>query len=72
VIQSIDAKKPFYYLAGDFSDNPINMKTVQFGGTPLYKWMLIDYDDKLDRSVFFWNFYRPMVTAILKDGVKKH
>jgi hypothetical protein len=72
VIQSIDAKKPFYYLSGDFSDNPISMKTVQFGGTPLYKWMLIDYDDKLDRSVFFWNFYRPMVTAILKDGVKKH
>jgi hypothetical protein len=71
IIQSIDRSKPFYYLAGDFSDNPINMKTVQFAGPQLYKWLLIDDNDKQDRARFFWDFYRPLVTTILKEEIKK-
>lgn len=57
---------PFYYFGGDFSDNPIKMKTSR-----------LNYVEKLDylwyapltqeRRSFFGLFYRPMVTKILDD-----
>ena len=71
VIHSLKGDQPFFYLSGDFCDNPINMKTVHFAGTNFFKWMLYDQEDPMERSYFFYNFYRPLVTKIIKDYQKK-
>ncbi len=57
----------FYYFSGDFSDNPIDLNTSYFKGIGLFKPMFYDANDPMDRSFFFWNFYRPMLSNILKD-----
>jgi hypothetical protein len=73
VIHSLNQKQPFVYLSGDFCDNPINMKTVHFAGTDYFKWMLYDKEDPMERSYFFYNFYRPLVSTMIKDYLKtKH
>jgi hypothetical protein len=43
------------------------MKTVHFGGTDYFKWMLYNKEDPMERSYFFYNFYRPLVTTIIQD-----
>ncbi len=57
----------FYYFSGDFSDNPIDLKTSYFKGIGLIKTMFYDKNNPMDRSGFFWDFYRPMLSNILKD-----
>ncbi len=57
----------FYYFSGDFSDNPIDFNTSYFKGISFFKTMLYDKNDPMDRSGFFWDFYRPMLSNILKD-----
>jgi hypothetical protein len=57
----------FYYFSGDFSDNLIDLNTSYFKGISLFKGMFYNEDDPVDRSGFFWNFYRPMLSNILKD-----
>ena len=57
----------FYYFSGDFSDNLIDLNTSYFKGISLFKGMFYNEDDPVDRSGFFWNFYRPMLRNILKD-----
>ncbi|MEE4178184.1 MAG: hypothetical protein V2I46_11815 [Bacteroides sp.] len=57
---------PYYYFAGDFSDNPIKMKTSR-----------LKYVEKFDylwyapltheRKSFFGLYYRPLVTKILNN-----
>jgi hypothetical protein len=70
VIRSLNQQQPFFYLTGDFCDNPINMKTVHFAGTDYFKWMLYDKEDPMERSYFFYNFYRPLVSTMIKDYLK--
>jgi len=63
----------FYYFSGDFSDNPINLNTSYFKGISLFKAMFYNKKNPMDRSGFFWNFYRPMLSNILKDyAANKH
>jgi len=57
----------FYYFSGDFSNNPIELNTSYFKGIRFFKAMLYNENDPNDRSSFFWNFYRPMLSNILKD-----
>jgi hypothetical protein len=57
----------FYYFSGDFSDNPINLKTSYFKGIRFFKGMFYNENDPTERAGFFWNFYRPMLSNILKD-----
>ena len=57
----------FYYFSGDFSDNQIDLNTSYFKGIRLFKGMFYDEDDPMERASFFWNFYRPMLSNILKD-----
>ena len=57
----------FYYFSGDFSDNLIDLNTSYFKGISLFKGMFYNENDPVDRSGFFWNFYRPMLSNILKD-----
>jgi hypothetical protein len=67
VIGSLKKEQPFFYLTGDFCDNPINMKTVHFAGTDFFKWMLYHQEDAMERSYFFYNFYKPLISNIIKD-----
>ncbi|MBB2145427.1 hypothetical protein GM921_08030 [Pedobacter sp. LMG 31464] len=61
----------FYYFSGDFCDNPISMTSSYFKGIGFFKFLLYDTQDPMERKSFFWNFYRPMLTTILKDEVSK-
>lgn len=57
----------FYYFSGDFSDNPVSMKTAYFKGIELMKWMFPAGSDPAKSPSFFWNFYRPLLDNILDD-----
>jgi len=57
----------FYYLSGDFCDNPIELGTSYFNGIGLFQRLFYDGADPAQRTGFFWGFYRPMMTRILND-----
>jgi hypothetical protein len=58
----------FYYFSGDFCDNPIGITTSYFRGVSFFRWMFYNTDDPAERKSFFWTFYRPMMTHILKEN----
>jgi len=58
----------FYYMAGDFSDNPVGFTTSYFKGISLVKGYFYNADEPSDRGGFFFNFYKPMLTKILKKA----
>lgn len=59
-------KAAFYYLAGDFCDNPISMKRSYFRGITYFSEFYYDETDNTDRQTFFWRYYLPLLDAILK------
>ncbi len=61
----------FYYFSGDFCDNPLSMTSSYFKGIEFFKFMLYDTEDNMERKSFFWNFYKPLITTILKDEANK-
>lgn len=63
-------EKNYYYFAGDFCDNPIYMESARFSGLSLYNKFFYDKYNFINRTPFFWNFFRPMVTNILDDYYK--
>lgn len=56
----------FFYFAGDFCDNPIGLTMAHLRGIEYFRGLLYSRDP-LDRSRFFWHFYRPLVTRVLND-----
>ena len=68
IIMHKGADYQFYYFSGDFCDNPISMFTSYFKGVSYFRWMFYNSDDPVERSSFFWTFYRPMVTNILSEN----
>ena len=61
---------PFYYFAGDFSDNPINLKSARLKHIEMVDHFLyapLTYE----RRSFFGLYYRPLVTSILNDYFDK-
>jgi hypothetical protein len=58
----------FYYFAGDFSDNPVNLKRSYFKGIPFFGEFYYDENDISDRLTFFWTYYRPLMQAILEKN----
>lgn len=61
---------PYYYFAGDFSDNNISMKTSYY--KYIEKVDFLFFDSKIDdRNEFFWIYYRPLMSKILKDYYKQ-
>lgn len=65
----------FFYMAGDFSDNPIGYTTSYFKGIDLIKSFFYNTQEPSDRGGFFFNFYKPMLTEILEEaysGVSAH
>jgi hypothetical protein len=61
----------FFYFSGDFCDNHISMKTSYFAGIDFFKFLMYDTEDSMERNSFFWNFYKPLMTTILKDQIVK-
>lgn len=57
----------FYYFSGDFCDNPISINTSYFKGIGYFKWIFYDDRNPMERHSFFWNYYRPLMSAILKE-----
>ncbi|MEJ7779044.1 MAG: hypothetical protein WKF68_05595 [Daejeonella sp.] len=57
----------FYYFSGDFCDNAISVNTSYFKGISYFKWLFYNDHDPTEQSGFFWNFYRPMLSNILKE-----
>lgn len=60
---------PFYYFAGDFSDNSISMNSVRFEKV---EWVSSFFYGSVaqERDSFFWKYYRPLVTTIIDDYYK--
>lgn len=71
VTSHIDTDYQFYYFSGDFCDNPITLKSSYFKGIGFFKSLFYDNSIPIDRGGFFWNFYKPMVTRILKTQAEK-
>lgn len=61
----------FYYFSGDFCDNPLSVTSSYFRGISVFDNFFYKKTDMLERESFFWKFYKPMVTKILKDYYQK-
>ncbi|SFG78481.1 hypothetical protein SAMN04489864_102252 [Pedobacter insulae] len=66
VLRQNAASPKFYYFSGDFCDNPISLTTSYFKGISFFKFLFYDTEDPMERNSFFWNFYKPLITNILK------
>lgn len=64
--------KPYaYYFAGDFNDYVSKRNFNRFlGADKVYK--MLSYDNQGDISYFYWNFYNPFMSKILKDVEKEN
>lgn len=67
IIMHKDKDYQFYYFSGDFCDNPIGITTSYFKGISYFRWLFYNSDEPAERKSFFWDFYRPMITQILRD-----
>jgi len=56
----------FYYFAGDFCDNPLEMTSSFFDQVGLFQ-RFFHSSLPIDRRTFFWQFYRPFMNTVLKD-----
>lgn len=56
----------FFYMAGDFSDNPIDMKSSYFRFIELFSNITLT-QEKVERNSFFWGYYRPLIQNILTN-----
>lgn len=57
----------FFYFCGDFADNPISQAGSYFKGVTYFRKLFYNNDIAAERVSFFWEFYRPMVSTILKE-----
>ncbi|HWC53831.1 MAG TPA: hypothetical protein VG676_09635 [Chitinophagaceae bacterium] len=57
----------FYYFSGDFCDNKVNILTSYFKGIRLFKSFFYNSKSSAERASFFWNYYQPLMTAIVND-----
>jgi len=57
---------PLFYFAGDFADNRVKLSTAYFNGIEKCTPFLFYKDRPGDRRTFFWEYYRPLMSGILK------
>lgn len=62
---------PFYYFAGDFADNPVTPITAYFKGVHRFKKFFYNEKNVEDRQQFFWRFYRPLMSNILRNEIAR-
>lgn len=66
IIANHENDKRSFYLAGDFTDYRGPDKIKQFlGATTLYRYFSVNSEG--DTSYFYWNFYTPFMSKVLKD-----
>jgi len=66
----ICSKEPplLYYFCMDAADNPVPPGIFAcFKGIGWFDWLFYDAQDPMDRRVFYWKFYRPMMGQILEE-----
>lgn len=56
-----------YYFAGDFADNPIDYDLAKFKKVEWLKYISINKENYGERESFFYEFYLPLLTNILKE-----
>lgn len=62
----------YYYLAGDFCDNQINLRSSYFENIHIFTFVTATKELN-ERDSFFWKYYRPLTTTILKTcHTKQH
>lgn len=61
----------FFYFALDFSDNPVPGRFIRFKGGKYFEMFLLDLNDRGNRNTFFYTYYLPMLTTILRDYYDK-
>ncbi len=71
VLKESSGEYPFYYFAGDFSDNPVTPSTAIFMGIERFHKFLYNKNDVEDRRQFFWRYYRPLISTILNNEVNR-
>ncbi len=67
VIEHYDNDYKFYYFSGDFCDNPIDYFLAKFAGVTKFRWFMYSSNDATERKSFFWLYYEPLVSTILKN-----
>ncbi len=70
VLKESSGRYPFYYFAGDFSDNPVLPSTAYFKGVELFHKFFYNSKNVEDRQQFFWRYYRPLVSNILRSEIE--
>lgn len=60
----------YYYMAGDFCDNPLTMKSSYFRHIHLFSFFTVS-NEITERNSFFWKYYRPLLNKILSDYTTK-
>lgn len=61
----------FFYFSGDFADNPVKLTSSYFYGIGYFKGLFYDERNIMERSSFFWKYYRPLLTTILQKYEKQ-
>ncbi|MFH1852210.1 MAG: hypothetical protein ABIA75_07695 [Candidatus Neomarinimicrobiota bacterium] len=56
----------FYYLAGDFSDNPVRLASAKLRWIYWFQTFFHNPQIATDRRDFFWRYYRPLIVHILR------
>ena len=67
VIEHYDNDYKFYYFCGDFCDNPIDSFLAKFEGITKFSWFMYPSSDVSERKSFFWLYYEPLVSNILRN-----
>lgn len=60
-------EKNYYYFCGDFCDNPIYLESAKLSGASYLHRLFYDKYNYIDRTPFFWLFFRPMVSNIMEE-----
>jgi len=71
VLHEISDQHRFFYFAGDFSDNPVFPVTAYFKGISWFQSFLYNSNEIDDRRQFFWRYYRPLITTILREEFQR-
>lgn len=67
VLRSKGGSQSFYYFSGDFSDNPVSSLSAYFRGIHFLQGLFYHKDQVYDSRQFFWRYYRPLLTKILRS-----
>jgi len=57
-----------WYFAGDFADNPLDPRPVPFAGYASFRRIAEGLKAAPSETAFYWRFYVPLMTSILRDA----